>query len=123
MNTRMPETATHMCIQSRKVERRRHIGMSFCFTFGKVTLSTMTECRALGASFGALDVSPPGWYLYLKVLVSSSWCHGIPSSACLTWTSEVAEVCLFPIRQGCGSQLDGSCVIQCLCIVGKEVGW
>ncbi len=33
------------------------------FTFGKLTLGTMTLCKALGASFGGFLGSPPGWYL------------------------------------------------------------
>jgi len=35
-------------------------------TFGKLTLGTITECKALGASFGGFLESPPGWYLYLS---------------------------------------------------------
>jgi len=32
-------------------------------TFGRLTLGTMTLCKALGASFGGFRGSPPGWYL------------------------------------------------------------
>lgn len=37
-------------------------------TFGKLTLGTMTLCRALGASLGGFLGSPPGWYWYLPTI-------------------------------------------------------
>ena len=87
-------------------------------TFGKLTLGTMTLCKALGASFGGFLGSPPGWYLwghqycssrevtfhpywYLKCSLASSplvlsVCHGKLPGTMLTFASEVADVGLRP---------------------------
>ena len=70
-------------------------------TLGKFTLGTITLFRALGASFGALDLSPPGWYWYLKcssglLPLELSTCQGMVPSAMLTLTSDDADVGLRP---------------------------
>ena len=58
-------------------------------TFGRFTFGMMTSFNALGASFFARDVSPPGWYWYLP---DEPVFHGSLSGTVEMACSEVEEV-------------------------------
>lgn len=58
-------------------------------TLGRLTFGTTTLCSALGASFGAFDGSPPGWYWYLPDVFVS---HGREFGAMLTGISLLEDV-------------------------------
>ena len=65
-----------------------------------VTGPMITLFRALGASMGSAFLLPPGWYLYLDTRSESSWprCHGMLFGAISTFSWDVAEVGLLPVR-------------------------
>ena len=67
-------------------------------TLGRETSGTTTTLTALGASLGALLVSPPGWYEYLPSLASPS--HGIPPLEMVTDSSDVDLVGVRPRSGG-----------------------
>ena len=74
-------------------------------TFVRVTLGIIVLRKALGASLGALLLSPPGWYWYLKCssapflpVAFPSTCQGIDPSAMLTDASDEDDVGLVPVR-------------------------
>lgn len=63
--------------------------MVWLLTLGRLTLGMMTVLRAEGASRGAWEVSPPGWYWYLPWLPEF---QGSEPGTLATGFSEVAEV-------------------------------
>lgn len=46
-------------------EQKEPDGIVVIRTLGRLTLGTTTTLTALGASLGAAEGSPPGWYWYL----------------------------------------------------------
>jgi hypothetical protein len=70
-------------------------------TLGRLTLGTMTECSALGASLGALETSPPGWYWYFPPWLPP--CHGMLATR-TPLSSEMADVGLVPVPPSLGEK-------------------
>ena len=64
-----------------------HLLNCSCISAGTLTLGMTTELSALGASRGACERSPPGWYLYFPRVSES---QGLP--AWVTGDSEVELV-------------------------------
>jgi hypothetical protein len=79
-------------------------------TLGRVTSGTITTLTALGASLGAADLSPPGWYRYLPSVEPVS--HGMPAEAIGTVFSDVDLVGVRPewiVSTGSGTVCSDLC--------------